>query len=153
MEITVQISEFEIIREVAGNVKEQVSERIDEAVRGAIKAALEEQIEALVVENLRPVVAEIIAEGWPRTDGYGIAVGVRVGLKERINEQLQKHDTYGSREPWVTKYVREAIETELRGDLGKELKAAKEMIRGTVTGVVQQKLNETLADALGLRVK
>lgn len=153
MEIKLEgFREDQVVKAIAGMVEEQVHERVNEAVRGAIKGALEDAIGELVLEQLRPAVAALIAEGWQKTNDYGDPVGPRVGLKERVNEQLQKCDSYGSREPWVNKYVREAIEAELRGDLGKELTKAKEAIRGTVTGIVQQKLNETLAEALGLRV-
>lgn len=152
MEVTVQVSEVELIREIAGDVKREIQDRLDDAVRGAIKGALDEQLLALTIEKLRPLIDEIVAEGWQKTNDYGDPVGPRVGLKERISEQLQKTDSWGSREPWVTKFVREAIEKELHGELGQELKKAKETIRSTVTGLVQQKLNETLAEALGLRL-
>lgn len=152
MEITIQVSEAELIRQIADGVRADAKERIEEAVEGVIRSALDERLAALTDEVVRPAVAAALGEGWQKTNDYGDPVGPRVGLKERISEQLLKTDSWGNREPWITKFVREAIEHELRGELGRELTKAKETIRGTVTGIVQQKLNETLAEALGLRV-
>lgn len=147
VEVVVQT---EYIRDqVVSRISERVSERVDAEIETAVQAAVIGQVEKIGRSAIAKAVADVLAEGWPRTDSYGSVSG-KATLKDRISELLNGRDRYNSSEKWLQELVKKTTEEYLKGEFKKDIDAAREKLRSEVDGVTRAKLNEALRTALGV---
>lgn len=134
-------------------IAEVVDGEVTTRVRKLVTEAIEGRVASIVDGAIRAQVDAILAEGWQPMGPYGEPAGPRVTLRDIIGKAvtgtIDKTDPYSRKTP-LTNLVDEAIEKELRGDVGKELARAKAAVREQVDAVIQAKLRETISLALGL---
>jgi len=133
-------------------LRETAQEQVKAAVEEAIREAVDEGIKTIALEHVRPLVAEIVANGWPTTNNYGEATGKSRSLAEMLRESLFAKDPYRSHEgPWAMRLMREELEKALKGPLGEEIKRAQAMVRKALDDEVMGKFRKALKDGLGLK--
>jgi hypothetical protein len=141
----------------AKQMEQAIKGQVANQVASAFKAFIDKRVSDTVSELVREIgrdqvdaqVRAILAEGWQKTDDYGQARGGRVSLRERVQEMFHKADRYESRSMFE-RVIKEELDKALKGELGKELEAARAKIRSEVDQITRAKLNESLKAALGL---
>lgn len=122
-------------------------EAIEERVREIAEERVKDKLDEIAESALAPLVAEVIATGWPRTNSYGEPVGNRIGVRERIGELLGVGRRDGRSGDWLDQRLHEA----LNGEFKKEIEAARAKFRAALDEALTAKLRDTLREALGLR--
>lgn len=135
----------QILRQVAA----QVSKLFEAKVAESVETAVSELVETISREQIAEAIRGVLVAGWPTTDEYGGAKG-HASLKDRIGKMLNHHDRYSGRGTWADNIVKEETEKALRGDLQKEIDAAKAKLRAEIDNVTRAKLNDALRKALGV---
>lgn len=148
-DITVSVYTGDLHERVMEGVGREVERQFSGAVGKAITAKVEKLIESIARDAIEKAVVVVLKEGWSRTDEYGGVKGVAT-LKDRIGEYLNHRERYGNNDRWIDKVVKEEASAALKGELGKELDAARVKLRAEVDNVTRVKLNEALRSALGV---
>lgn len=138
-----------IEREVLGHIGRQIGQAFESFVKTQVAQTVGQMVREIGREHIDAEIRAILAEGWQRTDDYGQARGGRVSLRDRVQEMFHKTDRYESRSMFE-KVIKEELDKALKGELGKELDAARAKIRAEVDQITRAKLNEALKSALGL---
>ncbi len=127
------------------------ADKVRELLTKRIEAAVSARVEAFTFDQVDVEVRKVIDEGWKRTDEYGTPVGEKLTLKDRVSQILNSRKDNYKRETRVEELAREAIETALKKVFDAEIEKARISFRAQIDGVLQAKLRESLAGALGLK--
>ncbi len=120
-------------------------EQINSAIREAVEEGVSERVKELTDERLALIVTEVLAEGWEVTDSYGRKTGTTRHVKDFILEYINDRDDY--RNPLKRRF-REAIDSELKSELGKLLEEVKTRLRKMIDKEIAAKLRGALTEAL-----
>lgn len=144
--------------ELIDNGKHQPNKQIDRVIRetviAKVRKSLDEAIGSVTGEYIRAAVADVMAEGWSKTDNYGCQVGPKLTLKDRISETLTKlqGDSYSSnRKNLIDAVIENAVSNAFKTDFAKTIEDAKVKFKAALDGTIAAKLQEALKSSLGLR--
>lgn len=147
MKISIDISEYELIEALKQTIEDEVKNRFqrtfDEALEERIQGEVDAAVKELSVEKLREKVEDIIAKGWPKTDGYGREIG-RHTLGEMVLKYVSKEDYHNP----VETQVRDAVNKALNADIGRLLAEAKKRLEGLLNASIDAKLRAAFSDAM-----
>lgn len=152
MELTITVTGYEAER-MADAVVARLNEELEGLVRRRFDERVEKQIDDLVAavgaDRIEAAVETALAEGWTRTNTYGENVGKRIGLKERIAEILTNKTGYEGK-TYVDLVVAKTVAEVLRGELSKEIDAARDNLRKALNDAVKEKLATAVKGAFGI---
>jgi len=152
MDLTITVTGWEA-NQMAEQVAGKLYEELERLVRRRFDEQVDKQIDDLVAvvgaDRIEAAVEKALAEGWPRTNTYGENVGERIGLKERIAEILFKPTGY-DRKTYVDEVCAKTVEAVMRGELGKEIEAARDSLRKALNDAVKEKLATAVKGAFGI---
>ena len=140
------IVESAVTRLVAQTIKD---------VRKDVSAKIIVVAQTEISDQVRTMVAEVLAEPFQVTDHWGHKAGtpttVRQRVAEEIAEQLKKSDSrgYNAKNTVITDVIKE----EVHGALTRELKTAVQEAREKVVGAVKERAAEIIADSVRAGLK
>ncbi len=132
----------------------QIDRVIRETIIAQIRKSLDEAIQSVTGEYIRTAVADVMAEGWRKTDNYGSQVGPAMTLKDRISEvltKLQGGQYDSNRKNLVDATIEKAVGDAFKTDFAKVIEDAKVKFKAALDGTIAAKLQEALKSSLGLR--
>lgn len=132
-------------------LRERAEEAVDSAIDKAVAAGVDDAMKRLAEEMLRPAIAEVIANGWQKTDSYGQPVGTRQTLAQRITEYLFEHDRYSGRGTKIDVLFKEELDKALRSEAGREFTAALKSFAGKVDTELNNRILAAVRATLGLK--
>lgn len=148
-EVTVTVYAAQMQTEILRQVAAQVTALFKAEVSKAVTATVAKLVEDISREQIADAIRAILAEGWNITDEYGGPKG-KASLKDRLSKMLNQQDRYSSHGAWAERIMREETEKALRGDIQKEIDAAKAKLTNEVDAVIKAKLSEVMRKALGV---
>jgi hypothetical protein len=132
-------------------LQERVGEAVDKAVKKAITNGVDEGMQRLMEEQLRPAIAEVIANGWQKTDHYGQPQGPKQSLAQRITEFLFEKDRYNGNGTTIDKVFKEELEKALKTEAGKAFADALASFKGKVDTEINGRIMTAVRSAMGLK--
>lgn len=133
-------------------VAASVRERMDAKVKDAIAASVRDLVDELTRERLHKEINALLDEGWKGTDSYGNENGKKYTLRDRVRGVFEaKADSYSNSGSRVERWVKEAVDYQLKRALEEELASARARLRAAFDEVLQAKFTSTIRDALGLK--
>lgn len=149
IQVAFTVSADSVEKAILSWVPSLVQKHYTKSVEDTVTSAVHDLVAEIARDEIAAAVKSVLAEGWKRTNEYGEARGV-ASLKDRISELLNGRDRYGDSAKWVEKVVKEETQAALKGELAKEIEAARVKLRAEVDQVTRAKLNEALRSALGV---
>jgi uncharacterized membrane protein YheB (UPF0754 family) len=156
------MNENKITVTVDGYDASQVGSWLDDKIGRAISGKLEEKIEDAVEQRVSKLVEEITRErvskeieavleaGWAQTNNYGEPTGKTFTVRDRVNSFFNGTDRYSS-ESFVSRWVRESIDRDLKKAVDEEVATAKAKLRQMFDEAITGKFATTIREALGVK--
>jgi phenylpyruvate tautomerase PptA (4-oxalocrotonate tautomerase family) len=132
-------------------LQERVGEAVDKAVKKAISAGIDDAMRRLAEEALRPAIAEVIANGWQKTDSYGQPQGPKQSLAQRITEFLFERDRYSGNGTVIDKVFKEELDKALKTEAGKAFQEALASFKGKVDTEINGRIISAVRSVMGLK--
>lgn len=128
-----------------------LDDRIEEAITTSVRDSLRDVAERLIEQRVRAEIENVMLEGWQRTNQYGEPTGELATVSSLIRDALTKESgDYHRRETMAAKLTRELLETTMRSEFDKEIKAARQAFRDKIDAVLAGHLTDALRKAVGL---
>lgn len=148
MQIELRQCDIERIQEICCDVAaNSAKESVDDAVVKAVKRAIDDRVKSLTDDALRPIVDDLVTNGWPSTNSYGERNGT-ITMRKRVSDALFPNSSYDAP---AQRILREVLERELKGELGELLKQAKLKLAEMLEGEILDKLRGYLRDGMALK--
>jgi hypothetical protein len=116
-----------------------------------LRSRIRELRDAVIRENLVPLIAEALAGPWQKTFTWGEPSGEPVALRDIVIEEAQKvlqgsqrDRAYERNEPLIVQLVRKEVDQVLRKDMTEAIRGELEK----VTAAVRTKAASVIADSL-----
>lgn len=143
----------DIFAEPSKPVRYEKREKLRVKLEERIASAVEEKVGAVAMTELEAEVRKVTAEGWNQTDSHGRATGKKTTLSSLVLDWFNANgDSFHSdRRTRIEKMIEKETSAALQKVFAAEIEAARVAFRAQLDGVLQAKLRETLASALGLK--
>lgn len=133
------------------HLDQHAKNEVDRQIKKAVHAAIGERLLVIADEIVRPVIAEIVREGWSQTDTWGNPTGKTLSLKQRVTEYLfGKSDRYSSERP-IESIFREELKKGLASEAGEALQKAIAELRKKVDEELSGRVIKAMRESLGLK--
>lgn len=143
--------EGNVVQAVTAALEAHFEDKVRELASKKLEAAIDKVCREMSRDAVAVAIKKALDEGWTRTNEYGEGRGPKITLKDRISEILTERDKYSSNRTWLETVVKEKIDEALKGDLGKDVAAAREKFRKMLDETVMASWLKTMKEALGVR--
>jgi hypothetical protein len=121
-------------------------------VREQIPVLVEHQFTAAIKEQIAAAVADVVANGWQKTDGYGSPKGDRMSLGARIGEFLEHRTAgYGEESRTINVLIKTAVTDAVRGEFDPIIAEAKKVLASRLDAEIMAGVARAITEAVGLR--
>ena len=130
-------------------------ERVVEDVRKDVSEQIVAVVQTEIVDQVRTMVVEVLAEPFQTTDRWGDKTGKPVTIRQRIAEEVTaqlkpKRDGYSNSNNTV---ITDVIKEEVHSALNRELRVAVQEAREKVVGEVKNRAATIIADSVRAGLK
>lgn len=137
-------------------VGDQVAEQVNRVLNGeanllrkVVAAEVQRIVSGELEARVRGEVEDVLRNGWKKTDDWGRELK-SVTIRDMAIDYVNGKDGSYDRDMRLSKIMKETLEQAIRGELGKEIAAAKEAFKQMLDESLRAKLAEALRVALGL---
>lgn len=149
--ITVEVP-VNMAERVAAEVVAHFKSNMQEQIRREIVRIVDAEATKIAQDQIAPIVAEVLRDGWVKTDEYGVARSQeRVTLQSRISDMLSRKDQYSSNQRWWEKLIVERVDLLFREEMSGEIDAAKKKIREMLDARVVAAFGEIVRTTFGVK--
>lgn len=139
---------------IRGAVRNAMHIDVNDLARKMVKEAVENHLHSLVTElasaELTQEIRKAIAEGWDETDSWGNKRKHHT-IRDRLSAFLDGKDDSYNRETRLQKAIKETVEAAVKNEFQKELELARKQFREQLDTVLNVKLRDTIAQAIGVK--
>jgi hypothetical protein len=127
-----------------------VKQMVVAAVMTRTKAAVDDVIKSITQPIIEKAVADVLEDGWYKTNSYGEKTSTKLDLKGRISEMLNERQEY-ERKPYIDILVKKHVDDALTKQLAPLVEQAKKSLKDQLDAGIAAKFAEVVKIALGVR--
>lgn len=144
MDIKINLSNYkteEVENQVVNRITEWSRGKVEEKVVAAISAEVGRQMKDITEQLLRDKTAEILEQGWVKTDSYGNPTGERVSLESYVASELfkERKPTYHNSDTrsFADKALHRVLSQVLTDELNTEKQAMLKDLRDGMAKIIE----------------